>query len=135
MIEKHIYQCEVCGKEFNDEEDCRKHEMEHTASFIKNAVVMMDKSGEVLLLDDIRTAIERAYAIYVGCKEVADILWELFKDEGYETPIENIRTPVLYPAFFIYDQDDYRWLYLNDLEEEYNRLLELKTTAENILLH
>ena len=28
MIEKHIYQCEVCGKEFNDEDDCRKHEME-----------------------------------------------------------------------------------------------------------
>ena len=135
MIEKHIYQCEVCGKEFDDYEDCRKHEMEHTASFIKNAVVMMDKDGGVLPLDDIRTAIERTYAIYVGCKEVADILWELFKDEGYETPIENIRTPVRYPAFFIYDQDDYRWLYLNDLEEEYNRLLELKTTAENILLH
>ena len=135
MIEKHIYQCEVCGKEFNDYEDCRKHEMGHTASFIKNAVVMMDNGGEVLPLDDIRTAIERTYAIYVGCKEVADILWELFKDEGYETPIENISTPVLYPAFFIYDQDDYRWLYFNDLEEEYNRLSELKTTAENTLLH
>ena len=135
MIEKHIYQCEVCGKEFDDYEDCRKHEMEHTASFIKNAVVMMDNSGEVLPLDDIRTAIDKCYAIYVGCNEAAKIVWELFKDEGYETPIENIRTPVLYPAFSIYDQDDYRLLYLNDLEEEYNRLLELKTTAENILLH
>ena len=135
MIEKHIYQCEVCGKEFNDEEDCRKHEMEHTASFIKNAVVMMDDGGEVLPLDDIDTAIEKSYAIYVGCNEAAKMLWELFEDEGYCTPIESIRTPILYPAFFIYDQDDYRWLYLNDLEEEYNRLLELKTTAENILLH
>ena len=135
MIEKHIYQCEVCGKEFNDEEDCRKHEMEHTASFIKNAVVMMDSGGEVLPLDDIRTAIEKSYAIYVGCNEAAKMLWELFEDEGYETPIENIRTPALYPAFFIYDQDEYRWLYFNDLEEEYNRLLDLKTTAENILLH
>lgn len=135
MIEKHIYQCEVCGKEFNDEEDCRKHEMEHTASFIKNAVVMMDNGGEVLPLDDIRTAIERAYAIYVGCNEAAKMLWELFEDEGYCTPIENIRTPVLYPAFFVYDQDNYSWLYLNDLEEEYNRLLKLKTTAENTLLH
>lgn len=134
MIEKYIYQCEVCGKEFNDDEDCRKHEMEHTASLIKNAVVMMDNGGEVLPLDDLRAAIEKSYAIYVGCKEAADILWELFKDEGYETPIENIRTPVLYPAFFIYEQDDYRWLYLNDLEKEYNRLLELKTAAENILL-
>ena len=135
MIEKHIYQCEVCGKEFNDYEDCRKHEMEHTASFIKNAVVMMDNGGEVLPLDDIRTAIERTYAIYVGCKEVADILWELFKDEGYETPIENIETSIQYPAFFIYDQDKYYWQYMRDLEEEYNRLLDLKTTAENILLH
>ena len=135
MIEKHIYQCEVCGKEFNDEEDCRKHEMEHTASFIKNAVVMMDNGGEVLPLDDIRTAIDKCHTIYVGCNEAAKILWELFEDEGYNTPIGDIVTPVLYPAFFIYDQDDYRWLSLNDLEKEYNRLLELKTTAENILLH
>lgn len=135
MIEKHIYQCEVCGKEFAFENECREHEMGHTASFIKNAVVMMNNDGEVLPLDDIRTAIERAYAIYVGCNEAAKMLWELFEDEGYCTPIENIRTPVLYPAFFVYDQDDYRWLYLNDLEEEYNRLLKLKTTAENILLH
>ena len=135
MTEIHTYRCDVCGKEFNDYEDCRKHEMEHTAAFIKNAVVMMDNGGEVLPLDDIRTAIEKSYAIYVGCNEAAKMLWELFEDEGYATPIEDIRTPVLYPAFFIYDQDDYRWLYMRDLEEEYNRLLELKTTAENILLH
>ena len=135
MIEKHIYQCEVCGKEFAFENECREHEMEHTASFIKNAVVMMDNGGEVLPLDDIRAAIEKSYAIYVECNDVAKMLWELFEDEGYDPPIKDIRTPVLYPAFFIYNQDDYRWLYLNDLEEEYNRLLELKTTAENILLH
>ena len=135
MIEKHIYQCEVCGKEFAFENECREHEMEHTASFIKNAVVMMDDGGEVLPLDDIRTAIDRCYAIYVGCNEAAKMLWELFEDGGYVAPIEDIRTPVLYPAFFVYDQDNYCWLYLNDLEEEYNRLLELKTTAENILLH
>lgn len=135
MTEIHTYRCDICGKEFNDEEDCRKHEMEHNAAKLKGAVVMMDDGGEVLPLDDIRTAIERTYAIYVGCNEAAKMLWELFEDEGYTTPIEDIRTPVLYPAFFIYDQDNYHWLYLNDLEEEYNRLLVLKTTAENFLLH
>ena len=134
MIEKHIYQCEVCGKEFNDEEDCRKHEMEHITTKLKGAVVMMDSQGKVLPLDDIHTAVERTHAIYVGCKEAADILWEMCDDEGYTTPIEDIRTPVLYPAFFTYDQDEYRWRYMRDLEEEYNRLLELKTTAENALL-
>ena len=135
MTEIPTYRCDICGKEFNDEEDCRKHEMEHTASFIKNAVVMMDDGGEVLPLDDIRTTIDKCDAIYVGCNEAAKMLWGLFEDEGYVTPIEDIVTPVLYPAFFIYDQDNDHWLYLNDLEEEYNRLLELKTTAENILLH
>ena len=135
MTEIHTYRCDVCGKTFDDEDDCLKHEMEHTASLIKNAVVMMNDGGEVLPLDDICTAIEKSYAIYVGCNEAAKMLWKLFEDEGYVTPIEDIRTPVLYPAFFIYDQDHYCWLYLNDLEEKYNRLLELKTTAENILLH
>ena len=135
MTEIHTYRCDVCGKTFDDEEDCRKHEMEHTASFIKNAVVMMDKGGEALPLDDIRTAIDKCYAIYVGCNEAAKMLWELFEDEGYSAPIGHTVTPVLYPAFFFYDQAEYRWLYFNDLEEEYNRLFELKTTAENILLH
>ena len=134
MTEIHAYRCDVCGKTFDDDEDCRKHEMEHITAKLKGAVVMMDSLEKVLPLDDIHTAIERAYTIYVGCKEAADILWGLFEDEGYNTPIGDIVTPVLYPAFFIYDQNDYRWLYMRDLEEEYNRLLELKTTAENILL-
>lgn len=135
MTEIYTYRCDICGKTFDDEDDCRKHEMEHNVAKLKGAVVMMDDNGEVLPLDNISTAIDKCYAIYVGCNEAAKILWELFKDEGYETPIEDIRTPVLYPAFFIYDQDNYHWLYFNNLEEEYNRLLELKTTAENILLH
>ena len=135
MTEIYTYRCDICGKTFDDEDDCRKHEMEHNVAKLKGAVVMMDPLEKVLPLDDIHTAIERTYAIYVGCKEAADILWEMFDDEGYNPPIRDIVTPVLYPAFFVYDPDDCRWLYLNDLEEKYNRLLKLKTTAENILLH
>ena len=135
MTEIYTYRCDICGKTFDDEYECCKHEMEHNAAKLKGAVVMMNSQEKVLPLDDIRTAIERAYAIYVGCEEVADILWELFKDEGYTTPIENIETSIQYPAFFIYDQDEYRWLSFNDLEKKYNHLLELKTTAEHTLLH
>lgn len=134
MIEVTTYKCEICGKTFNDEGDCHKHEMEHTTSLLKKAVVMMDSSGEILPLDDMPTAIERAYTIYVGCKETANILWEIFNEEGYCVPIEDINTPIKYPAFFVYYQDSYCWHYMRDLEEEYNRLLELKTTAENALL-
>lgn len=135
MTEIYTYRCDICGKTFDDEDDCLKHEMEHNVAKLKGAVVMMDDCGEVLPLDNIRTATEGAYAIYVGCKEAADILWEMFDDEGYSAPVENIETPIQYPAFLTYDQDKYCWQYMRDLEEEYNRLLDLKTTAENILLH
>lgn len=135
MTEIYTYRCDICGKTFDDEDDCRKHEMEHNAAKLKSAVVIMDDDREILSLDDMHTVIEKSYAIYVGCKEAADILWEMFDDEGYCTPIENIETPIQYPAFFIYDQEKYCWRYMRDLEEEYNRLLELKTTAENALLH
>lgn len=134
MTELCIYQCDICGKTFNDVEDCRDHEMGHTVSRIKNAVVMMDDDGEILSLDDMHTAIERSYAIYVGCRDAANILWELFNDEGYNTPIEDIEASIQYPAFFLWDQNNYRWRYMRDLEEKYNRLLELKITAENALL-
>ena len=73
MTEIHTYRCDVCGKDFNNKDDCRKHEMEHITAKLKSAVVMMDSCGEILSLDDMSTAIERSYAIYVGCKEAADI--------------------------------------------------------------
>lgn len=132
MTEIHTYRCDVCGKDFDDEDDCRKHEMEHKTTKLKNAVVIMDDDGEILSLDDMHTAIEKSYAIYVECKEAADILWELFDEDGYYSPITDIDTPIQYPAFFTYNS---HWRYMNNLEKEYNRLLELKTTAENTLLH
>ena len=133
MTEIHTYRCDVCGETFDNEDDCRKHEMEHDAAKLKGAVVMMDSQGKVLPLDDIHTTIEDSYAIYAGCEEAANILWEMFNSNGYCAPIEDIETSVYYPAFFIYDQDEYCWRYMRDLEEEYNRLLDLKTIAENAL--
>ena len=135
MTEIHTYRCDVCGKDFNNKDDCRKHEMEHITTRLKNAVVMMDSCGEILSLDDMSTAIERSYAIYVGCKEAADILWELFEGEGYCSPGADIETSIQYPMVLTYNQDKYCWEDMRIFEEKYNRLLELKATAENILLH
>lgn len=135
MTEIHTYRCDVCGKTFDFEDDCRKHEMEHNTSLLKKGAVLMDSGGEILPLDNIYAAINRSYAIYVRCAETAKILWEVFDEEGFCTPIADIDVTIQYPAFFIYDQSNYRWLYMRTLEEEHNRLLELKATAENALLN
>lgn len=54
MTEIHTYRCDVCGKDFDDEDDCRKHEIEHKTTKLKNAVVIMDDDGEILSLDDMQ---------------------------------------------------------------------------------
>lgn len=74
MTEIHAYRCDICGQIFDDEDDCHKHEMEHNTAKLKDAVVLMDLNGKILPLDDMHTAIEKSYAIYVGCKDAADIL-------------------------------------------------------------
>lgn len=135
MTEIHTYRCDICGKDFNNKDDCHKHEMEHITTRLKNAVVIMDSCGEILSLDDMSTAIERSYAIYVGCKEAADILWELFEEEGYCSPGTDIKTSIQYPMVLTYNQEKYCWEDMRVFEEKYNRLLELKITAENAILH
>lgn len=52
MIEKHIYQCEVCGKEFDDEDKCLEHELKCKTAGLEDSVVMMDSGGNILSLDD-----------------------------------------------------------------------------------
>lgn len=135
MTEIHTYKCDICGKTFDFEDDCRKHEMEHNTSLLKKGVVIMDSDGKILPLDNIYDAIDRSHAIYVGCDEIAKILWGVFDEEGFCIPIADIDVPIQYPAFFIYDQNNYRWLDMRTLEEKHNRLLELKATAENALLN
>lgn len=42
MTEIYTYRCDICGKIFDYENDCYKHEMEHKAAGLENSVVMMD---------------------------------------------------------------------------------------------
>lgn len=135
MTEICYYQCDVCGKVFYNAEDCREHEMEHKVAPLKNAVVAFDANGTIIPLDDTETVAGFGTAIYVGCKEAAETLWKLFEEEGYCSPTADIKTPIQYPAFFVFkDCDSPYWTQMKDIEEEYNHLLELKATAEKTLL-
>lgn len=52
MIEKHIYQCEICGKEFAFEDECLEHELKCKTVGLENSVVMMGCNHTVLSLDN-----------------------------------------------------------------------------------
>ena len=133
MIEKRIYQCEVCGKEFNDEEDCREHELKCKTAGLEESVVMMDSMGNIIPLNDWRKALDRAYFIYIANQETSDKLQNLFYEYNYSFPTEDAQEAVLYPVLFAYEDNGMHWKSLQDVENEYNELLAVKDKMEDLL--
>lgn len=134
MIEKHIYQCEVCGEEFAFEDECRKHEMEHKTAGLEKSVVMMNSGRNTIPLEDWEAAIDRAYFVYITNQEAANQLKELFNEYGYIFPAEDAQETVSYPALFAYQENGMYWKSLQDVENEYNELLAVKDEMEDLLL-
>ena len=135
MTEIHTYRCDVCGKDFDDYNDCRKHEMEHKTAGLKTSVVMMDDSRKVLSLDNWKKAIDKAYFIFIANQEATNQLEELFHERGYNFPAEDAQETVSYPALFAYQDDNgVYWKSLQDVENEYNELLAVKDEMKDLLL-
>lgn len=134
MIEKHIYQCEVCGKEFAFEDECREHELKCKTAGLERSVVMMTSGRNIISLDNWEIAIDRAYFIYIANQEAANQLEELFNEYGYIFPAEDTQEIVSYPALFAYQENGMYWKSLQDVENEYNELLAVKDEMEDLLL-
>ena len=126
MIEKHIYQCEVCGKEFDDEDKCLEHELKCKTAGLEDSVVMMDSGGNILSLDDRGEAMDKAYFVYITNQEAADKLEKLFHEYNFNFPADDVQETVLYPALFAYQDNGMYWKSLQDIENEYNELLAVK---------
>ena len=135
MIEIHVYKCEICGKEFEFDDECLAHELKHKIAGLKDSVVMMDCNHNILSLDDLRKAIDRAYFIYIANQEAADKLEKLFNEYNYIFPAEDAQEAVLYPALFTYENDGAYWKTLQDVENEYNELLAVKDEMQDCLLN
>ena len=133
MTEIHTYRCDVCGKTFDDEDDCRKHEMKCKTTGLEKSVVMMDSLRNIIPLDDWEKAIDRAYFAYIANQEAADKLEKLFDEYNYNFPAYDAQEAVLYPALFVYQDNGMYWKSLQDVENEYNELLAIKDEMEDLL--
>lgn len=133
MTEIHTYRCDICGKDFDFEDDCHKHEMEHKTAGLEKSVVMMNSSREVLLLDDWEKAIDRAYFVFIANQEAANQLKELFYEYNYHFPAEDAQETVSYPALFAYQDNGMYWRSFQDVENEYNEFLAVKDEMEDLL--
>lgn len=135
MIEKHIYQCEVCGKEFAFEGECLAHELKCKTAELEHSVVMMNSLKNIIPLDNWEKAIDKAYFIYITNQEAADTLEKLFNEYNFDFPAWDAQETVLYSALFAYEDNGMHWKSLQDVENEYNELFAVKDEMQDCLLN
>lgn len=125
MTEKTVYVCDICGKEFADEQECEIHEWEEKVKpFIgRFKIVYFDGNKDSYLPSD--EQIDSIKAIYTKDCETANFLNEYFTNyygSFSESPycgmsIQNDMT------IFYDEESTCSWL---DLDEEYAKLDRIK---------
>ena len=132
MTENTTYICDYCGKVFDDDDDCYRHEWEHKFEPFKNRVKFMrEKNGVFIELPLTCASADECTIIYCdGSGEAWDIIKEAFDCRGYGYPAEDIRAD---GHIFVYDYEANDWFclekkldYFVKLNAEINKIVEGK---------
>ena len=132
MTEHTTYICDYCGKVFDDEDDCYRHEWKHKFESVKNRVKFMkEENGVFIELPLVIESVDECTVIYCdGTDEAWNTLDEAFDWRGYYCVSKNIRTD---GHIFIYDYDEDEWFclekkldYFAKLNAEVNKIIEGK---------
>ena len=132
MTKNTTYICDYCGKVFDDEDDCYRHEWEHKFKLLKNRVKFMkEKNGVFIELPFAGESVDECTVIYCdGSGEAWDILDEAFDWRGYYCVPEVIRAD---GHIFVYDHGADEWFclekkldYFTKLNAEVSKIIEGK---------
>ena len=129
MTENTTYICDYCGKVFDDDDDCYRHEWEHKFESLKNRVKFMRvKDGVLIELPLACEFVDECTVIYCdGTDEAWNTLDEAFYWEGYHCVSKNIRAD---GHFFVYERETDDWFCL---EKKLNYFIELSTKINKII--
>ena len=132
MTENTTYICDYCGKVFDNDDNCYRHEWEHKFEPFKNRIKFMTKENGVFIeLPLAYESVNECTVIYCdGTNEAWNIVDEAFEQRGYVHPTEDIHAD---GHIFIYDYDADDWFclekklnYFTKLNAEINKIIEGK---------
>ena len=132
MTENTTYICDYCGKVFDNDDDCYRHEWEHKLEPFKNHIKFMkEKNGIFIELPLAVDSLDECNIIYCdGTNEAWNTLDEAFDWRGYSYPEEDIRAD---GHIFVYDYELRGWSclekklnYFAKLNAEINKIIEGK---------
>lgn len=113
------YICDLCGKTFDDEDECEKHEILEKISKYSNDVVFFGWTKKILSLDEVISGSYEVWGIYVEDESAIPSINEFCEFCEIITPWSceggrNRKTAGLY----LYDKDTYCWYLPADKIEE-----------------
>ena len=132
MTENTTYICDYCGKVFDDDDDCYRHEWEHKFELFKNRIKFMkEENGVFIELPLACESVDECTVIYCdGTDEAWDIIEEAFYWEGYHCVSKYMRAD---GHFFVYDRETDDWFclekkldYFAKLNAEVNKIIKGK---------
>lgn len=123
MTEIHYYQCEYCGKKFEDEGECHLHEVQEGVDASKFRAYH-NITGMVVPWPWTGSDYESINALWITDKVTWDFLDDYIQHElGYCSPMECVPTPEEWPvAVFNTDLGD-TWI---NVKEAYKMAKDLK---------
>ena len=113
------FECEICGQQFDDEDDAIRHEFEHSfPPEVKEAIHLYDSKGNPLSFS-IDSA-EDAFFIKCDTVEAWDALSDLYVNYCGNTDFPKVKTEEEKTSEWYYQK--YDWKSLKSLSDEYNRI-------------
>lgn len=117
VVEKYV--CDFCGKVFEDENECEKHEIWEKIGKYSNSVIFFDRDKKIIPLKEVVSTSPEFWGIYVTDKNAILAIDDLCDFIGEYSPWSsdggcNRRTAGLY----LYDEDKCCWYLPADRIEE-----------------
>ena len=119
MYTVYKYECEICGQQFDDEDEAFKHEFEHSfPPEVKEAIHLYDSEGVPLSFSF--DSADEAYFIKCDTVEAWDALSDLYVNYCGNNDFPKVKTEEEKTSEWYYQK--YDWKSLKSLSDEYNRI-------------
>lgn len=104
------YVCDLCGKTFENEDECQQHEILEKFKYHSTNVVFFNKDKNVITAEQVVSQLYDPLAIFIEDEEVIPLVEEIYDFCGFISPwsIDGgyIRKTT---GLYLYDENNDRW--------------------------
>lgn len=122
MTEVHYWKCGVCGKQFNDPDECKRHELSENAP--ARDFITYDKDNKPVEWPWSGFDYESVVAFKINNEEAWNFLDDYIRhDLGYCSPMEVVSTPKEWPVVVYCSDYSDGWVNIKEEYEFYKNLV------------